>query len=196
MKKKLFIIIELFVIFCLLTSCNSKEIEDIIDVKNSRNNPVINQDNLIMNGNFDNNFDNWKVVDFTSGAQTNIYSDNDNNTVRFFHNNIHDWNAVGQEIRTKLISGQEYMLTFRYKILNISDCESPFRIAFADEDLVMHSTNLYVAQLAPLNKWIYVRHNFVVTDNFPKSSEPFIDICFDYNVSGEFLIDDILIKKK
>lgn len=152
--------------------------------------------NLLLNGDFSERLEDWMVVDYTYGAQTELVTIDGNNCVKLKHQNERDWNAIGQEIRHKLKRGQLYKISLRYKANSVEDTV-PLNVRFGDPSLLMHSSTI-----APYwngqfvnndNTWREATGYFRVQDDFPDASEPMLDIIFDYGSAGTIWLDDISI---
>jgi hypothetical protein len=155
---------------------------------------------LLLDGSFDDDTHFWKIVNFTAGASTQIVREGHNSYIRLSHQNDRDWCAIGQEIRSKLRAGKTYRISMRYK----TDCENPrvpLIVRFGDQDLLMHSSTIarrldgYFVTNNGLDQWQELIDYFLVQNDLPNSSEPMLDIFFNYGSSGSIYLDDISLKE-
>ena len=107
------------------------------------------------------------------------------------------WNALGQEVRSRLIQGCTYKVSVDYK-LNASIYNNSFKIRFADNSLIMHSS-----VISPLvdgqyaindDNWHKIEATFLCTWDNPQSSEPMLAIFFDYDSVGYLCIDNVILE--
>jgi len=155
---------------------------------------------LLLDGGFDDDTHFWKTVNFTTGASTQIVREGHNSYIRLSHQNDRDWCAIGQEIRSKLRVGKTYRISLRYK----TDCENPrvpLIVRFGDRDLLMHSSTIsrrldgYFVTNNGSGQWQEVIDYFLVQNDLPNSSEPMLNIFFNYGSAGTICLDDISLKE-
>ena len=156
-----------------------------------------NCQNLLVNGDFENGTDGWKIVNFTSGASVTLMEENGNHFVRMHHNNDGDWCSLSQEIASKLEKGKTYVFSYRYRTKDKVD----IGIRFTETSTIMHSTALnedygWNHPLVADGKWHTDSFEFTVTDNHPRPDEPLFGIFFDYHNTGDVDIDDVIIAEK
>jgi serine/threonine protein kinase len=152
--------------------------------------------NLLQNGNFDSLFADWKVVNFTGGAITEIVRENGNAVVSMRHSGNNDWNSISQEIRSKLQTGRIYVFSFRYR----SNDNVKIGIRFGDSSAVMHSTGInreyWEHVLIADGNWHTDAFEFTVTNDHPRADEPMFGAFFDYNNTGSIFIDEVIVAEK
>jgi hypothetical protein len=153
---------------------------------------------LIVNGDFSSGTTGWTIVNYTSGATSSIVSSEGNDYLKLSHQSGSDWNAIGQEIRSKLVLGSTYKVSMKYKV--ISPVTSiPLRIRFGDSGLIMHSSaisqNLDGNSVINDGTWHTVEGTFVCGNTTPHATEPMLTVYFDYQASGEVYLDDISVKE-
>lgn len=155
---------------------------------------------LLLDGGFDDDTHFWKIVNFTAGASTQIVREGHNSYIRLSHQNDRDWCAIGQEIRSKLRAGKTYRISLRYK----TDCDNPrvpLIVRFGDRDLLMHTSTIarrldgYFVTNNGSGQWQEVIDYFLVQNDLPNSTEPMLDIFFNYGSSGSIYLDDISLKE-
>lgn len=153
---------------------------------------------LIVNGDFSSGTTGWLVVNYTSGATSSIVSDEGNDCLKLSHQNGSDWNAIGQEIRSKLVLGTTYKVSMKYKVIS-SDEIIPLRVRFGDSDLIMHSSTISQSLDGSLvvndSAWHTVEGTFIYGNSLPLITEPMLTVFFDYQVSGAVYLDDIIVKE-
>ncbi|MEF3694478.1 MAG: hypothetical protein V3576_03930, partial [Candidatus Cloacimonadota bacterium] len=155
---------------------------------------------LLLDGGFDDDTHFWKIVNFTAGASTQIVREGHNSYIRLSHQNDRDWCAIGQEIRSKLRAGKTYRISMRYK----TDCDNPrvpLIVRFGDRDLLMHTSTItrrldgYFVTNNGSDQWQEVIDYFLVENDLPNSTEPMLDIFFNYGSSGNIYLDDISLRE-
>ena len=156
--------------------------------------------NIIVNGYFTEGEESWNIVDFSVGSSHSIILDNGNTYIQLNHlyPGLHgSWNALGQEVRSRLIQGCTYKVSVDYK-LNASIYNNSFKIRFADNSLIMHSS-----VISPLvdgqyaindDNWHKIEATFLCTWDNPQSSEPMLAIFFDYDSVGYLCIDNVILE--
>ena len=154
-------------------------------------------ENLLRNNDFENGLAGWKVVNFTPGAATEIIKQDRNAYIRLSHAGARDWNAIGQEIKSKLEINETYVFSFRYKITS----NLTVGIRFGDSSIVMHSSALndkygWNRLIIGDENWREDTFEFTASETHPKSNEPIFNICFEYYNVGDILIDDVILAPK
>lgn len=153
---------------------------------------------LVVNGNFISGTNGWQIVNFTSGSSSEIVSEGGNNCMVLHHQNVNDWNSIGQEIRSRLIPGTTYWVSMKYKVNSIQE-NVTLSIRFADSQLVMHSSvvapNLNESYVISDNSWHQIEGTFVCTSSFPLSSEPMLSVMFNYGTAGTAYIDNVTVRE-
>jgi len=156
-----------------------------------------NQQNLVYNGDFEIGTDGWKIVEFTGGAKVSLMEENGNHFIRMHHDTTDDWCSLGQEIASKLERGKTYVFSYRYRTKDNVE----LGVRFTEPSTVYHSSAIsenygWNHKLINDGKWHTDSFEFTVTDNNPKSDEPYLGIFFDYHFKGDVDIDDIRITLK
>lgn len=153
---------------------------------------------LIANGSFSSGTSGWQIVNFTSGATSSIISSEGNDYMMLTHQSGSDWNAIGQELRSKLVQGATYRISMKYKVISLAE-DIPLKIRFGDSALIWHSStisqNLDGSFVINDNAWHEVVGTFVCTETLPQASEPMFTVYFDYQAYGSVCVDDISVYK-
>lgn len=150
--------------------------------------------NLLRNGDFEKGLASWKVVNFTDGSSTELRKQGKNSYVELSHIGKRDWTAIGQEIKSRLELGETYVVSVRYKVeTNLS-----FGVLFGNSSLVMHSSAInqrygWDRLIIGDESWRTDTFEFTASENFPKANEPMFGIYFNYNNTGNILIDDVIL---
>ncbi len=149
---------------------------------------------LLINGNFSNDSAGWIVENYTSQAKSSIIDENGNKYLRLSHQGTGDWNAIGQNVRSLLISGKKYKISLRYRV-NSPQKVPNLRVRFGDPQLIWHSTDINPSlegqDIINDNAWHSLTTYFDCTSTFPKDSEPMFAVYFDYESSGSVDLDDL-----
>jgi len=168
---------------------------------------VINNTNIVINGDFSDDFNNWEVVNWY-GANSQIIIENGNKIAKLHHNSGCDWSAIGQEVRSKLINGNKYQFKCHYKInggysycSNYNGQHFCLLFSFGDNSLVMHSHCISdtcfsgTTQLEGVidTNWHTAIINFTASNTMPQSDEPMLVVYFDYGCFGDIYVDNISI---
>jgi len=160
---------------------------------------IANSQNLITNGTFDNGLTGWTAIDYTAGALTSIAANMGNNYVSMHHDkggamDVGDWNAIGQDVRSKFTIGKTYVLTFRYKT-EIRQDSVLLDTKFGDATLFAHSSFIGNGPILLITdgQWHDYSIKFTVSPTFPAASEPMVAFYYEYKSSGNIYLDDISI---
>jgi hypothetical protein len=171
------------------------------------NNVVVNQRNVnfaaipsldtVYNGSFTRGLDSWQEIDFTGGAWHELLSENGNSYLHFHHEWAGDWNCIGQEIRSRMIPGEQYRISLRYRYLPY-DPSPNVSILFGDTSLISHATQISDDMLPEDfigdNCWHDISAVFTCTTDHPSESEPMLHIIFNYGSGGDLDLDDLALE--
>lgn len=148
---------------------------------------------IIINGGFEQGLTNWLYVEFTQGSSVSVKTESNNKYISFKHLSNYDWCSIGQEVRSKLLIGQKYLISYRYKVNTGSNLVLGIR--FADNSTVMHSTGIdkdsWSSTLLSDGQWHSKSINFTASSDHPLSTEPMFSFMFDYQNTGEVYLDDL-----
>jgi alpha-tubulin suppressor-like RCC1 family protein len=151
--------------------------------------------NLITNGDFENGTSDWYLKPYSGGATIQVVEEIGNHSLKFHNPGNSAWSAIGQEIRSKLEIGKSYIVSFRYHG-NVG----PYGPAFADSSIIMHSSSVNSTFLHEYTwmldgQWHEISVPFTVESGHPRSDQPMLMICLNYNSPGTFVLDDVAVRE-